>query len=192
MEGGIIRTLYTMEDLRRTGYGCPNPRHGLKLLRWLAKSGIYFDNNGIMRAQFQYNQYGFRYYSNYENILPALQWDQEYFEVGNLNSDGADALPYSVRAAYVHRQGNSYEYNMDRIVVQRRKKSDEIGAVYITEHSRWSGTLNSQNTFRISPDLIRSLQSSSRCTCEGLCLCFCLFIIIFILVMVLLGAISAR
>ncbi|XP_048852216.1 uncharacterized protein LOC125720612 [Brienomyrus brachyistius] len=159
-----IRMLHTMKDLSTTGYGCPNPRHGLQLLRWLAQSVIYFDNNGIMRARFLDNQYGFHYYGNYENILPTLHWDQQYFEVGNLNYNGADALPYSVRAAYDQRQGTSYEYNMDRIVVQRRRNSNEIGAVYITEHQPWSGTLNSQNTFRISPDLIRSLQSPSRAT----------------------------
>ncbi|KAG7458557.1 hypothetical protein MATL_G00221520 [Megalops atlanticus] len=152
-----IQTLDNVNDLKRTEYGQPCPRHGLRLLLWLAQSCISIDYNGNMRALFSRGSHGFRHYGNLESILPDVSHtNQEYYEVGNLNNPWAAGLPYSVRQDY---DSSHYASNMDRIIVRMRRNSNEIVEVYITEHELWSRNFCQERTYRVSPALIRALQS---------------------------------
>ncbi|KPP58790.1 hypothetical protein Z043_123352, partial [Scleropages formosus] len=157
-----IQTLETLKDLKKTGYGQSYQRHGLRLLRFLAENIIRFEN-GVMHAQFTGDQYGFHHYGNYEGLLPVLRSGLQYFEVGNLNTEThprSRELPASVRQAYDNSRYYCSENNVERVMLCLRRNSNVIEQVYLTEHRPRSRDFNEGRAYRVSPRLIRQLQSS--------------------------------
>ncbi|XP_030643705.1 uncharacterized protein LOC115823822 [Chanos chanos] len=146
-----LKTLNEMTQLRASGFGQQWPRHGLKLLYWFAHDCVYFDTNNEMLAQCEpfSGDFGFHLFQNRsdENLLPFS--DLPYYEVGNLNSRGANQLPHYVRKDYT---GVHDDSNVDRIIVSVDDE-ESFDKVYITEHHDTS-TFNHERTYRISRGLL--------------------------------------
>ncbi|KAJ8281273.1 hypothetical protein GJAV_G00065650 [Gymnothorax javanicus] len=151
-----IRKLNSIQDLQDVRFGHRFPRHGLKLLHWLANEVIKFDNSWKMRAKHDPNRrdFGFHPFHNSEGILPPLSPQSGYFEVGNLHSSGAQNLPFEEDEA------NNGESNKDRIIL-RLDPMMTIGAVYITEHAPYSLKFSAKDTYLLSNNLIQSIKRLS-------------------------------
>ncbi|MFT7807760.1 hypothetical protein Z043-115235 [Arapaima gigas] len=146
-----VRTLNTASDLKDVSYGHRYPRHGLRLLHWLATDWIRFDSAGAMWATRnpENRDFGFHPFHNQEQILPPLNNQSRYYEVGNLHSPGAHSLPFREAPT------GGDESNMDRIIV-RVDPGLVVGEVYITEHTPHLNSFRGGSTYRISKNLIRS------------------------------------
>ncbi|XP_048851852.1 uncharacterized protein LOC125720446 [Brienomyrus brachyistius] len=150
-----VPTLNSVQDLSGVTFGHKFPKHGLKLLHWLANEWIEFDDERQMMAMTdpRTREFGFHIFHNKENILPLLFGDQSwYFEVGNLHADGAEDLPFN------EANTGSDKSNTDRIIV-RMDSSQVVGEVYITEHTPHHNSFSSESTYRISRGLIQHLQN---------------------------------
>uniref|UniRef100_A0A3B3T8C8 Uncharacterized protein n=1 Tax=Paramormyrops kingsleyae TaxID=1676925 RepID=A0A3B3T8C8_9TELE len=148
-----IQTLNSVQDLRGVTFGHKFPRHGLKLLHWLANEWIEFDSDRQMLARTdpRTREFGFHIFHNMENILPLLLGNHScYFEVGNLHTYGAEDLPFSEDDA------GSNGSNTDRIIV-RMDSGDVIGEVYVTEHTPHQNSFCFDSTYRISRGLIQHI-----------------------------------
>ncbi|XP_010900945.2 uncharacterized protein LOC105029331 [Esox lucius] len=161
INGGQLRTL---DDLYRSGFGRPLPRHGLMLLFWFANECVNFDdhNNTWVRCQPEKGDFGFHHFGNFEEILPVLVRDgrEKYFEVGNLNTENYpeanDLQPY-VRRYYELAPGNYRQSNKDRIIIKLNQR--KVKATYVTEHKDGNrGDFDPEHTHLVSPDLIRDIQ----------------------------------
>ncbi|TSX30744.1 hypothetical protein Baya_13721 [Bagarius yarrelli] len=148
-----LRMLNDISDLKNSTFGRPYPRHGLKLLYWLANEFLFFNNNKKIFCQ--YNPcnafYGFHQFKNRNDkngvkLLPDA--NIPYYMLGNLKSDGSDELP-----DYVRKDHNSFicSSNMDRIIVS--VDDQNIENVYVTEH-RDRTDFNKKATFLISKELL--------------------------------------
>ncbi|XP_049328238.1 uncharacterized protein LOC111195155 [Astyanax mexicanus] len=151
-----IQTLNTLWDLLDSGFGRPSPRHGLNLLYWFANQCLEVDDWNQITVLYKPRTrvYGFRLYHNNEELLPVT--NQLYFEVGNLNHEEAEDLPDYVRRDY---NSDPYYSNADRIIFCITRFS--VNSVYVTSHrDKW--TFNPNQTFCISPQLIRTIRSLTR------------------------------
>ncbi|KAG5285634.1 hypothetical protein AALO_G00005630 [Alosa alosa] len=154
-------TLHTLEDLRKSGFGRPSPRHGLQLLYWFVNDGLEFDFYDNMLAQCHPEQgdYGFHHFGNFEKILPLIVQNsrETYYEVGNLNPERypeALNLPEYVRENYGMAR-NFYKSNKDRIIV-RYKSPNLILKVYITQHQ--SEGFDTEHTHLLGHNLIQDIK----------------------------------
>lgn len=140
-----LQTLDSLEDLKKTGFGHPPPRHGLRLLRWYVKKCL--DNNMKALCNPVKGEYGFHPFGNEEDLLPKLTDKQEfgYFTIGNLNSPHAEDLPYYVRKDYNHSDPLS---NTDRVLVKYNENNRHISDLFISEH------YNKNRTYIIDSNLI--------------------------------------
>ncbi|XP_018600491.1 uncharacterized protein LOC108930000 [Scleropages formosus] len=156
-----IRTLNEVADLSDVSFGHGYPRHGLRLLHWLANSWITFRDgkDGKMRAACDpaAGAFGFRPFHNVEKILPPLNNQSKYFEVGNLYVEGAERLPFGPA------RGGGDASNTDRIIV-RMEPGLVVAKVYVTEHVPQHNSFCVESTRCVSRQLIhcaRSLSESS-------------------------------
>nr|XP_046157696.1 uncharacterized protein si:ch211-198c19.1 [Oncorhynchus gorbuscha]XP_046157697.1 uncharacterized protein si:ch211-198c19.1 [Oncorhynchus gorbuscha] len=147
-----LRTLDTNEELEKTGFGTPPPRHGLKLLLWYVQTCI--DNNMVSLCDPREGAYGFHKFKNYKLLLPKLK-DQNlytYYTIGNLHSHGAENLPYEVRRYY---DKDNLLSNQDRVLVKYNQNNNHIDKIYISEHYK------QRKTYMIGPNLLSSLRQPS-------------------------------
>lgn len=157
----MVQTLNELSQLKYYGYGQPLPRHGLNLLYWFAHDYIYFRNGQIASlyspqdGDFGFHQYHNRIEDDDDHIVP-LQ-DLPYYEVGNLNSPGANELPNYVRAEY---NQNNRDRNKDRIIV-RQDTNGNFNRVYVTEHSD-PRRFDSSRTYRVSQGLLVIIKNMTR------------------------------
>ncbi|KAJ8281255.1 hypothetical protein GJAV_G00065420 [Gymnothorax javanicus] len=151
-----IRKLSSIQDLQDVRFGHQFPRHGLKLLHWLAKEVIEFDKSWKMQAKHdpKLGDFGFRPFRNSEGILPSPPHQSRYFEVGNLNSSGAQNLPFA------EDESSNGESNKDRIIL-RLDPMMIIGEVYITEHAPYSLKFSAKDTYLLCSNLIQSIKRLS-------------------------------
>ncbi|XP_052463095.1 uncharacterized protein LOC128020288 [Carassius gibelio] len=156
----MVSTLNELSWLKQSGFGQPEPRHGLNLLYWFARD--YIDvRNGVIVPRFkpQNGDFGFHKYQNRieedDHIVPVQ--NLPYYEVGNLNAKGADKLPGYVRANYSSRKPDN---NKDRIIV-RRDTDGTFNRVYVTEHSD-PKRFDRSRTYRVSQGLLTIIKNMSR------------------------------
>ncbi|XP_039541910.1 uncharacterized protein LOC120489250 [Pimephales promelas] len=157
-------TLNELSQLKQSGFGQPLPRHGLNLLYWFARDYIGFNNSGeiVLRFKPKNGDFGFHKYHNRidedeDPIVPIVPTENLlYYEVGNLNSPGADKLPDYVRKN--NRQNP--DSNKDRVIV-RLDANGSLNRVYVTEHSD-PKRFDSSKTFRVSQGLLLNIRNKSR------------------------------
>uniref|UniRef100_UPI0037E97FA2 uncharacterized protein isoform X2 n=1 Tax=Semicossyphus pulcher TaxID=241346 RepID=UPI0037E97FA2 len=169
----LQRQLCTIDHLVNSGFGRPFPRHGLQLLLWFAKDCVtckLIKCVVIMKLASDCHPekgcYGFHLFGNIEELLPVLDRPSKrkkqvaYYEVGNLNTEtypASEDLPTYVTQNY----GFDGDYNTDRIIISYQARSRVVETVYVTQHDRAStGRFSREDTYEISPELIRALQSS--------------------------------
>ncbi|XP_060782554.1 uncharacterized protein LOC132889762 [Neoarius graeffei] len=145
-------TLNEMEQLKKSGFGRPYPRHGLKLLYWFANDCLYFDNDNKMCWNYdpEEGHFGFKFFENRDKLLPEVNLD--YYEVGNLSK--AYELPDYVREDYTQNDDDC-DRNTDRIIVSVDYEC--FNRVYVTEHSDQT-RFNRDATYRISRGLIMNIK----------------------------------
>lgn len=153
-------TLNELFQLKDCGFGQPQPRHGLDLLYWFAREYIEFSNGNIVpKTSPQRGDFGFHKFQNRieddSHIVPLQSLP--YYEVGNLNSRGADKLPPYVRTNINH---SNADHNKDRIIV-RLDDWGNIERVYVTEHSDQT-RFNNNKTHRVSKGLLKIIKNMTR------------------------------
>ncbi|XP_071247892.1 uncharacterized protein [Salvelinus alpinus] len=156
----MVRTLNTMAELRASRFGCPWPRHGLKLLFWFANDYIVFDDDNQMVANYdpEEGDFGFHDFKNkleYENnvrkrLLPYGGYP--FYEVGNLHHIASDYTPEYISEDYTHHIDTS---NMDRLIISMRPDRT-VDKVYVTQHKDLSN-FDPLNTYRISRGLLMTI-----------------------------------
>lgn len=153
-------TLNELSQLKQSGFGQPEPRHGLNLLYWFAREYILFDF-GEIKPKFNpvFGEFGFHKFNNRiedeDHIVPIQ--NLPYYEVGNLNYSNADKLPNYVRQKYSHYNPDS---NKDRIIVHQ-DGNGKLNRVYVTEHSD-QRHFDSSKTYRVSNGLLLIIKNMSR------------------------------
>uniref|UniRef100_A0A3P9AG94 Uncharacterized protein n=2 Tax=Esox lucius TaxID=8010 RepID=A0A3P9AG94_ESOLU len=160
-------TLNTTSDLINIEFGHRFPRHGLHLLYFIAHH-LDVDDNNIIRPNFvpDRGDWGFFSYSDSEGVFPPLldQNQQGYYSVGNLNLQISYSLPHFVTQSYRLALGSA-ERNRDRVVVRTSPNREYLEAVYITQryplNDPRSNQYDPQNTWRISPALLREIRNLS-------------------------------
>ncbi|XP_045066626.1 uncharacterized protein LOC121551899 [Coregonus clupeaformis] len=160
----MVRTLNNMAELRASRFGCPSPRHGLKLLFWFANDYIFFDNDNQMVANYNPNKggFGFRHFYNRlecdNNVCKKLLPDDGYpfYEVGNLHLTASYSMPNYVRKDYNVHIDNS---NMDRLIISMRPDRT-VDKVYVTQHEDLR-SFDPVNTYRLSRGLLMIICSHS-------------------------------
>ncbi|XP_036439364.1 uncharacterized protein LOC118816870 [Colossoma macropomum] len=151
-----IETLNELAHLKKSRFGRPEPRHGLKLLYWFANNCLSFNHYGMFsECDPTSRDFGFHPFNNrYDrNGVQLLDVDSSYYVVGNLNSAGADELPDYVREDYTGLMDDS---NMDRIIVSL--DDDMFDRVYVTEHDM-TRHYNPSATYRISKGLLKIISN---------------------------------
>ncbi|KAF5901692.1 vacuolar import and degradation protein 30-like, partial [Clarias magur] len=151
-----MMTLEEIDQLKQSGFGQPQPRHGLKLLYWFANDCLHLNQNNVMEARCYPNkgEFGFHTFENRKTkvgkLLPYAPLP--YYVLGNLSYPKACNLPTYVRKDFNRCQDNS---NMDRIMVSWYKNC--FFDIYVTEHFDRSN-FNKRFTFHISQHLIKIIR----------------------------------
>lgn len=153
-----------LTELKETGFGRPDPRHGLRLLWWFAHDCVY-SSNGRMMAQCNpmTGTFGFKRFYNrregYKNnagrLLPKS--NLQYYEVGNLKYQ--NMLPSYI----THMQNTTQQHmsNIDRIIVSYDQNLETFDKIYVTQHSSQKGKkklFKKEHTYCISPGLIETIK----------------------------------
>ncbi|XP_035274934.1 uncharacterized protein LOC118227944 [Anguilla anguilla] len=148
-------TLNELTRLRDSEFGQPHPRHGLRLLYWLACECISYDDSlATLLYMPDRGDYGFHYFKNRENILPSPKEEYFYYEVGNLNKPNAQALPSYIRVNY---NSNCADSNSDRVILSVGP-CNIIDRIYVTEH-QGKGSFDRERTYRISKGLMNVIKN---------------------------------
>ena len=144
-----LPTLDSEQDLLKTGFGRPPPRHGLRLLRWYVKACLGDNMEALCNPVA--GEYGFHLFANEEDLLPRLpdELPVGYFTIGNLHSPHAQDLPYDVRKDYDPDDPLS---NEDRVLVKYMESTKRASDIFISEH------YNKTRTYLIGPKLLASLR----------------------------------
>ncbi|XP_003197778.1 uncharacterized protein [Danio rerio] len=154
-------TLNELSQLKQSGFGQPEPRHGLNLLYWFAREYVDIGYGEIIpKSSYPENgDFGFHKFNNRiedeDHIVPIQ--NLPYYEVGNLNYRNADELPDYVRGKYSR---NTPDSNKDRIIV-RQDGNGKLSRVYVTEHSD-AKLFDSSKTYRVSQGLLQIINNRSR------------------------------
>ncbi|XP_048052078.1 uncharacterized protein LOC125271850 [Megalobrama amblycephala] len=157
----MVSTLNELHQLKKSSFGQPRPpRHGLNLLYWFAHDYIDFSNGEIvLNFRPEKGEFGFHKYQNRieddedNNIVPTPTQNFPYYEVGNLNFEGADKLPNYVRG----NDRNIPDGNKDRIIV-RLDANGRLNRVYVTEHTD-PKRFGRSRTFRVSEGLLKIIKN---------------------------------
>uniref|UniRef100_A0A3P8XXX5 Uncharacterized protein n=2 Tax=Esox lucius TaxID=8010 RepID=A0A3P8XXX5_ESOLU len=152
-----METLNEMDDLCTSGFGTPQPRHGLQLLHWFANEYVKIVTNGEVEIERNPNKKAFGCQQFTDNtdtkyrLLPNRLLP--FYMLGNLDAPGAEDLPDYVSKNHTEKNNVS---NKDRIIfsLQPDKVLDRI---YVTQHDHRSGAFDPQRTFRISKGLIKTI-----------------------------------
>lgn len=152
-----VQTLNELKQLRDSWFGRPRPRHGLRLLFWLADDFINFQSNEMFATSNPKNGcFGFHWFYNriddVDDETPLLPQNLIYYEVGNLNEKNARNLPDYVTEQHTGRWDKS---NSDRIILAM--DDYRIHRVYVTQHSD-NIHFSHSDTYRISQGLIRIIK----------------------------------
>ncbi|XP_055060361.2 uncharacterized protein [Misgurnus anguillicaudatus] len=152
----MVKTLDKLDELKETGFGQPDPRHGRRLLWWFAKTCVHIDSNSRMTALCNPTDSGFKRFNNRNEgnsgrLLPYSHIP--YYEVGNLKPP--NSLPGYVKVNYTYRSDGS---NKDRIIVSYDKNLKTFDKIYVTQHLGHSKYFDAKNTFCISQRLIKIIQ----------------------------------
>ncbi|CAL8329604.1 unnamed protein product [Boreogadus saida] len=159
-----IRTLNSINDLKKIPFGQSVPKHSLVLLHWFANT-IGFDNNDLIELTFEPSNgdYGTHHYGNYEGVLDRLPPGQQYYTLGNINpmiNNNGNSLPSYVTGDLHHLLGGE-ELNRARIIFSLLDQ-DTIDQVFITQHyqaNQGQGTVyDPEHTYWISINLLRELR----------------------------------
>ncbi|KAL0202988.1 hypothetical protein M9458_001006, partial [Cirrhinus mrigala] len=157
----MVSTLNELSQLKYSGFGQPWPRHGLNLLYWFAQDYIHFSNSDIVpiygpqNGDFGFHKYHNRIEDDDDHIVPFQ--NLPYYEVGNLNSRGAEKLPKYVKKNYSQ---NNPDSNKDRIIV-RQDAYGYFTRVFVTEHND-PKRFDKSKTFRVSQGLLEIIKNMSR------------------------------
>lgn len=157
-----IKTLSSLVELQRSGFGQPSPRHGLRLLYWFVNNCVEVNQQGqmISLCSPSTGEFGFRIFHNRDeggkgSLLPDCS-RQMYYELGNLSVFGVKSMPEYVRERYTGFQDKS---NTDRLIVCL--DSETFNDIYVTRHkSRMN--FDPRHTFCISLELVRSIKTMQR------------------------------
>lgn len=121
-----------LAQLKESGFGWPEPRHGLKQLHWTAKQ--LWEHNFHIFFRPECEDYGFHKFHNEPNrdgyILLPTENGLTYFTGGSLKRTSGKRLPHYVVNKYTRRCDDS---NMDRVILGVDENSD-VCEVYISEH----------------------------------------------------------
>lgn len=152
-----IKILNTIRDLadNNIDFGKTPPRHGLKLLYWLAHS-MAIDQNDVMQLEImgQRKDYDIHPFKNIEQIFSSGHF---YYTLGNLGKIAVGKLPCYVTKDYNRNIPNS---NRDRIVIQTLENTPtRVTRLYITQHPHKSNSYDRRHTYEISSQLIREIQN---------------------------------
>lgn len=156
------RTLSTTEELANYNitFGKTFPRHGLKLLYWFIDHVEIDQNNVINLGDIDPSRcdYGFHKFENVEKKFPSDYGS--YYIVGNLNPKAcAGQFPDYVTADFYNTRNNPNR-NRDRIVVQTNMIApSRVNRVYITQQYLNTSNYDEDNTYEISPKLLRKIKS---------------------------------
>uniref|UniRef100_A0A6Q2Y7G7 Uncharacterized protein n=1 Tax=Esox lucius TaxID=8010 RepID=A0A6Q2Y7G7_ESOLU len=145
-----MKTLNEMDDLCTSGFGRPQPRHGLQLLHWFANKYVKNFTNGEVEIERNPNKKAFGFHPFYDNDQLLLDRGFPFYEVGNLGAPKADELPGYVRENYTRKNDDS---NIDRIIISLQPDK-VLDRIYVTQHDHHRGAFDPQRTFRISKRLI--------------------------------------
>ncbi|KAM9434054.1 uncharacterized protein Hap1MRO34_002786 [Clarias gariepinus] len=151
-----MKIINSLDELRDSNFGQPDPRHGLNLLYWFSFEYTSINIKNQMKVKLQKPQsgaFGFCRFHNNEHLLPVQ--NVPYFEVGNLHDRG-DELPVYVKQKYTHQMDES---NKDRIIISL--KDNTIEKVYVTEHMNQK-KFNPDKTYEVSGSVIRQISRMGR------------------------------
>ncbi|XP_041641377.1 uncharacterized protein LOC121508522 [Cheilinus undulatus] len=168
----VQRLLWSLDDLVKSKFGRPFPRHGLQLLFWFAKDCVTCElvkcvvvMKLVSDCHPERGCFGFHLFGNVEELLPALERPRKrkkkiaYYEVGNLNPEtypASNDLPTYVTQNY----GFDGDFNTDRVIISYQVKSRVVESIYVTKHdSAGSGSFSPDDTYEVSSELIQALQS---------------------------------
>uniref|UniRef100_A0A4W5QNJ5 Uncharacterized protein n=1 Tax=Hucho hucho TaxID=62062 RepID=A0A4W5QNJ5_9TELE len=162
--GTMVRTLNNMMELRDSRFGCPSPRHGLKLLFWFANDYIVIKNDNQMVVNYDPKEggFGFHHFQNRlecdNNVCKKLLPDDGYpfYEVGNLHLTASYSMPEYVRKDYTGHKDTS---NMDRLIISMRPNRT-VDKVYVTQHEDLR-SFDPVNTYRLSRELLMIICNDS-------------------------------
>ncbi|KAL1281571.1 hypothetical protein QQF64_000374 [Cirrhinus molitorella] len=159
----MVKTLNELAHLRDSGFGQPQPRHGLKLLYWFANDCVYFDKNNKMLSKCNpaEGDFGFHYFNNrcYGKKLIDDR-NSTFYVVGNLNFQKypkAKNLPTSV---WKDKNTDEHDSNTDRIIVSLHNRKWFL-EVYVTQHYNRSNNYDPDATYRISRGLLMIIRRKS-------------------------------
>ncbi|XP_053088224.1 uncharacterized protein LOC128317983 [Pangasianodon hypophthalmus] len=121
-----------LAQLKKTGFGRPRPRHGLKLLHWIAVHLRYSEMKMYWSSQSK--DYGFHQFHNIPQtdgyiLLPIIN-KLTYHTVGNLNINSEKPLPGYISNEFT---GHHDQSNIDRVIIGVDEHS-YARAVYISKH----------------------------------------------------------
>ncbi|KAK2852256.1 hypothetical protein Q7C36_007457 [Tachysurus vachellii] len=146
-----------MAELQASGFGQRPLQHGLWLLGWFPDQIDFMGSEHELCFNPNQGEFGSRkFYNRTESDGSKLLPDDglQYYEVGNLNREGANKLPEYVRKNYTRKDKDS---NTNRIIFNLNENG-YIGKVYVTEHSD-ERRFNPDATFCIDIDLLKTIKS---------------------------------